>query len=208
MGPRATRGDGRVCRGRRGPPHRAIGRLRRELWSRQPAPDQRALRLPPQPGSGPGHRRADPQRRDRQRLLPGDPSRASLRRVQPLLRAGVPARADAARPRDRHPDRAVAARGLGDRPARRRGPARGRRAARRACLSASRSPRVCPSDDEIAALAKLLNALGEDHHPRRRGLRGRARGADRSSRASSRRRSCTRCAARSSSSTTTRSTSA
>ena len=40
---------------------------------------------------------------------------ASVRRVQPLLRAGVPARADAARAGDRDADRARAARGRGDR---------------------------------------------------------------------------------------------
>ena len=48
---------------------------------------------------------AHSQPRDRQRLLPGDPSRAPVPRVQPLLRAGVATGADAPHPRDRDADR-------------------------------------------------------------------------------------------------------
>ena len=103
-----------------------------------------------------------PSARDRQRLLPGDPSRASLRPVQPLLRAGVPARADAARARDRHSDGAVAARGVGHRPARRRGLARCRRAGRRACTSPSRSPRCARPTTRSPALAKIAERVDED----------------------------------------------
>ena len=40
-------------------------------------------------------------------------------------------------------------------------------------------PNVCPSDDEIAALAKILNRVEEDHDPWRSGLRRSACGADR-----------------------------
>ena len=59
MGSRAARGDGRLCRGRGSASHGTPGRLRRQLRSRQPPLDQRALRLPPQPCPGAGHRRAD-----------------------------------------------------------------------------------------------------------------------------------------------------
>ena len=67
--------------------HRRAGRVRRQLRSGQPAPDQRALRREPQPRSRAGHRRAHPERRNRQQVLPGDPSAGAVPRVQRLLRA-------------------------------------------------------------------------------------------------------------------------
>ena len=79
LDPRAARGDGRVCRRGRRASDGTIGGLRRELRAREPAPDQRALRLPPQPRARARHRRADSQPRDRDRLFPGNPPRASLR---------------------------------------------------------------------------------------------------------------------------------
>ena len=123
------------------------------------------------------HRRADPEPRDRERLFPGDPARASLRPVQPLLRAGVPARADAARARDRHADGGVAARCLGRRAARRRGPARRRRAGAAAALSRAEALRYAPPRTRSRRWCGCSTPSTRIDHPRRRGLRGRARRA-------------------------------
>ena len=207
VGPRETRGDGGVCRRRGSAPDGTIGRLRREQRSRQPAPDQRTLRLSPEPRSRGRHRGADSERRDRERLFPGDPSRVSLRPVQPLLRAGVPARADAARARDRHSDGAVAARGVGHRPARRRGIARGRRAGAAPALSRAEALRVPLRGGDCGA-GEDSERVDEDDDPRRRGLCGRARGADRPRGQAEGADRARDARARSSSSTTTRSTSA
>ena len=70
----APRGGGRVRRRRRGADDRQARRLCRRLRARQPAPDQRPVRLPSQPGSGAGDRRPDPQPGDRRRLFPGNSS--------------------------------------------------------------------------------------------------------------------------------------
>src|SRR5262245_52919905 len=66
--------------------------------------------------AGPGDRLAHPDRADRHVVLPGNPSRAALRRMQPLLRAGQPGLADAATRPDRDPagDRTRRRRGAGD----------------------------------------------------------------------------------------------
>jgi len=69
------------------PPHGQAGGVRRQLRSGNLHLIKRPLRVPPQPCPGAGDRSADPQRGDRERLFPGDPSGAALRRVQPLLRA-------------------------------------------------------------------------------------------------------------------------
>jgi len=52
MDSRAARRSSSVCRGRRGAPDRATNSLRGELWTGQPATDQRSLRLPSKPGTG------------------------------------------------------------------------------------------------------------------------------------------------------------
>ena len=67
MDRRSARGNGRVRCRVRSASHRAVGSLRRQQRSWQPAFDQRPVRLPPEPRAGPGHCRADPQSRDRQR---------------------------------------------------------------------------------------------------------------------------------------------
>ena len=69
---RAPRRGRRLCRRRGGPSHRRARRLRRQLRAGQHASHQWAVRLPSQPRAGAGHRRADSQRRDRQRLFSGD----------------------------------------------------------------------------------------------------------------------------------------
>ena len=85
-------------RGRsRGSADRPTGGLRRQLRPRQPAPDQRTVRRTPQHGARAGHRRSHSQLRNRHRLFPGDASRSVVSRVQPLLRAHLQSRPDAAR---------------------------------------------------------------------------------------------------------------
>lgn len=69
--------------------------MRRQLRSGKPPPDQRPVRRPALAGAGAGHRRAHPERGDRVRLLPGDPSPGAVPRVQCLRRARRPRRADA-----------------------------------------------------------------------------------------------------------------
>ena len=64
----------------------------------------------------------------------------------------------------------LAARRCGDRHAGRCRLARCRRTGPRLHFPPPK-PSVCPSDDEIATLAKVLNQVEEDHDPRRRGLR-------------------------------------
>ena len=54
----------------------------------------------------------------------------------------------------------------------------GRRATAATAVSRRRRPTVCPSDDEIAQLAKLLNGGTADHDPGRSRLCRRARRAD------------------------------
>ena len=97
-----------------------------------------ACSMPPQPRAGAGDRRADPVRRDRRRLFPGDPSGEPVPRMQPLLRAGLPSGADAARAGERDPH--------GRRPARRRrrraSPATSRCGQRRSAAS-RRMPGCC-----------------------------------------------------------------
>ena len=74
LDPRAARGR-RCLRGRcRSASHRPPGGVRRQLRTGQPAPDQRAVRLPPQRRARARDRRAHSQQRDRHRLLPGDAS--------------------------------------------------------------------------------------------------------------------------------------
>lgn len=75
------------------------------LRPRQPPSHQRSVRRPPLHGPGPRPRLADPLQRDRPRLLPGDPSRPALQRVQPLQRADLQPEADAQAAADRHPAR-------------------------------------------------------------------------------------------------------
>ena len=90
--PRAQRGG----RGLRGRGRRAglgpADRRARLVRTREPAPGQRALRLPAQRGAGVRHRDAHPEHRDRQRLLPGDQPRGDLLRLHQLLRPDVHAR--------------------------------------------------------------------------------------------------------------------
>ncbi len=111
LGACAARGDRRLRGRRRGPDHRAAGRLRRLLRARQSAPHQRALRRPPLHGARPRSRLADPLQRDRPRLLPGDPPRPAVPRVQPLQRADLQPPADAPAATDRHPARGRPGRG-------------------------------------------------------------------------------------------------
>ena len=171
VGAREARGDGGLRRGRRRASHRRPGRLRRQLWSRQFAPDQRPLRLSSQPGARPRHRRADPQPRDRQRILPGNAAGAPLCAVQPLLRAGVPARAHAPGPGDRHPDGALAARRVGHRPARRHRLARRPRGSPAPVFPPAQAQRVSFARGDLR-VGQASQCGAEGHHPGRCGLRG------------------------------------
>ena len=209
LGARPPRGDGGVRRGRRRRADRPAGGLRGQLRTGQPAPDQRTLRRPAQPGAGAGDRRAHPAQRDRLGVLPGDPPAGPVPRVQRLLRTGQHAGDGAAHPRD-----GDARRGRGERRRRRR------RSPARSSWRTPTSPRwlhrpivptrsvVRPDDESLRRAAEILNAAERVTILGGAGVAGRARRTGRGWRARSTRRSCTRCAARSSSSTTTRTTSA
>ena len=133
-----------------GPAHRPAGGLRGQLRPRQPAPDQRAVRRPPEHGPRAGHRRSHPQLRDRHRLLPGDAPRPAVPRVQPLLRTHLQSPPDAARAANRHAARGEQAGRFRDRVVgRRRGHGRRRRmpcarARHRAAGGAARGRRPGP----------------------------------------------------------------
>ncbi len=58
-------------------------RRARVVRAGQPAPAQRAVRLPAQRGARLRHRHPHPEHRDRQRLLPGDQPRGDLLRAAP-----------------------------------------------------------------------------------------------------------------------------
>ena len=123
----------------------------------QSAPDQRPLRLPSQPRPGAGHRRPDSQPGNRQRLLPGNRSPASVSGLQSLLRNGLAGGSDAPRAGDRDAHR--------DCPA---GSGRGRDPGRRVCSASVPTPPlalgihqsasvVCPSIEELRQAADILN---------------------------------------------------
>ena len=150
-----------------------------ELRAGQPAPDQRPLRRPPQPGAGAGDRRAHPSGRDRQRLLPGDAPAGTVPRVQRLLRAGQHARSSSrASSRSRcGPRSSAAASPCSSSPVRSSWPT----APTVATVAPVRAttPVVRPDDDELAAAAEVLNAAGRVTILAGAGCAGRARPADR-----------------------------
>lgn len=168
------RRGGRLRRRRRSPAHRPVGGVRRLLRPRQPAPDQRAVRLPPQPCAGAGDRRAHPLQRNRQRLLPGNASAGVVPRMQPLLRAGFQPGTAAARAGDRHAQGDPQPRCLGGGLAGRRGAAHG--AGRRDPDLAYPGAAAGAAADERAEQAGGNAEQGEEHHPDvRQRLRRRAR---------------------------------
>ncbi len=165
---RAQRGGGRLRgRGRRAGLG-AADRRARLVRTGQPAPGQRALRLPAQRRTGVRDRDAHPEHRDRQRLLPGDQPRGHLLRLHQLLRPVVHAGSDAAHLRAGPPGSDPRARGgHGDRPRGRRGPD-GR--ARDAAPSRAHRPTGQPAHrrrPRQGGRARL--ARQEDRHPRRGG---------------------------------------
>ena len=87
--PRPQRGGGGLRRRRGRPDLGPPDRRARLVRPGQPAPAQRALRLPAQRGAGLRHRDAHPEHGDRQRLLPGDQPRGHLLRLHQLLRPAV-----------------------------------------------------------------------------------------------------------------------
>ena len=112
---RASRGGRRVRGGGRSRDHRRAGRVRGELRTGQPAPDQRALRRPPVPGAGAGDRRAHPDeeigRRTSRRRIPQELFRECSVYCELVADTGTaPARA---RHRDPHRGRAAWRRGAG-----------------------------------------------------------------------------------------------
>ena len=128
------------------------------LRAGQSAPHQRPVRLPPLARSGAGDRRAHPLGGNRPRLFPGNPSGEAVPGMQPLLRAGLRRRPDAARAGDRDPRGGRQSRRVcrGD-PRRRRAAVR-RRAIRRQCAACCRrTGRAVPPSASSTALAALLN---------------------------------------------------
>src|SRR5437879_10407344 len=95
MDPRPQRGGGRLRRRGGGTSDRPARRLRGQLWAREHAPDPGAVRRPPGRCARARDRLTHPDGADRDVVLPGDSSGATLRRVQSLLRAGEPGVADA-----------------------------------------------------------------------------------------------------------------
>ncbi|CAK7279853.1 hypothetical protein SGPA1_10631 [Streptomyces misionensis JCM 4497] len=115
---RGGRGLRRRCRS---PVDRTARGVRGVVRARQPASDQRSVRRPPLDGPRPRAGGADPERPDRHRLLPGDPSRPAVPGVQPLLGTGLLAPADAPGGADGDPARGRPARCVGGVDARGRG---------------------------------------------------------------------------------------
>ncbi len=169
LGARPARGDGGVRRGRRRRADRWARGVRGQLRSRQPAPDQRAVRREPQPGAGAGDRGAHPAQRDRLGVLPGDPSRRTCsasaastanwsapprwRRASSRWRCGRPSRRTAS------PSSWC--------PARSSSPTRSESGWLTRPIEPTRSV-VRPDDASLRRAADLLNARRERHHPRRR----------------------------------------
>lgn len=105
LDPGPARGDRRLRRRGGSAAHRLPRGLRRLLWPRQSAPHQRPVRRPPLHGPGPRAGLPHPVQRDRHHLLPGDPPRPAVHRVQPLQRADLQHPADAEGAADRDPAR-------------------------------------------------------------------------------------------------------
>ncbi len=86
--PCPPRGGRRLRGRRRGAPHRRAGGVRRKLRARQPAPDQRPVRLPPLARAGAGRSRRTSHRPRSAPAISRKPIRENLfSRMQPLLRA-------------------------------------------------------------------------------------------------------------------------
>ena len=153
----------RFCGGRRRGLDRPARRMRRQLRPRQPAPDQRTVRLPSQPSTRARDRGAYSIDGNRAWLLSGDASSGAVQGMQPLRRARLERRSSflacCARDAHGHRERGVAVIVLPGDVALERGPDGSR------VWSEPAPPSIVPAEADLERLADLLNASrsGDDH---------------------------------------------